>query len=167
MTVKIIIDGADGSGKTTQVELLKKDLEKAGYTCEAKKLPNVKGKIGSMIYSMLKTGTAVTRPNLFHFLHIVEKVLFQRENFVHKPGIDFMILDRWKTSGLIYAKCGKVHPLILKLADLLIKPGDIEIILHSDKSLREESRDFFEKEEFQNKIRKEYVSLKYRAKTHT
>ncbi len=111
---------------------------------------------------MLKTGSAVTHPNFFHFLHIIEKVIFQRENFIHKPGIDFLILDRWKTSGLIYAKCGKVHPFILKLADMLIQPGDIEIILHSEKSLRDESRDFFEKEEFQNKIRKEYVSLKHK-----
>ncbi len=98
----IVIEGADGAGKTTQVRLLERELAALGYPVERTRQPS-DGAVGREIRRMLTSGQKpwfwTTLPLLFAAdrMHHQEAVIL--------PMLDrgkVVVCDRYDLSNLIY-----------------------------------------------------------------
>ncbi|CAH0447904.1 Thymidylate kinase [Vibrio phage vB_VpaM_sm033] len=99
----ISFDGLGGSGKSTQIELLKKALEEKGYNVVVQKFPNYDSPTGKIIKEYLdgKFGENIP-PDFVQSLYALDRVAMKDTiaTFLNR-GV-WVILDRSAYSGLAY-----------------------------------------------------------------
>lgn len=104
----ITMEGPDGSGKTTQIELLKKYLEEKGYDIIITREPG-----GTAISEAIRT--IILNPEFKEMSHMTELLLYasaraQLVNQVIKPALDAgkaVICDRFVESSAVYQGIGR------------------------------------------------------------
>lgn len=103
----IVIDGLDGSGKATQTEILRKNLEKMGNTVTKLTFPDYDSP-GSSLVKMYLGGEFGDKPDdvnayaasAFYSVDRVASYLkSRRQSF---ENADFILADRYATSNIIY-----------------------------------------------------------------
>ncbi len=168
----IVFEGIDGSGKTTQAELLKKSLEKQGFSVILTKEPTKFSSVSQKIRKILNKEIIVTPKEL------QELFIEDRREHLEKlviPSLKegkIVISDRYYLSTIAYGKPEKISItwLIEKNRDFLepdiifIFDIDPEISLKRIQNTRNTSN-LFEKIEKLRLVREEYKKLsKYSAK---
>ncbi len=97
----IAFEGIDASGKTTQVKLLKKALEKKGKKVFLTKNPTRKGPIGKLIHQVLRGKIKVPLVS-FQYLYSADRQVQQIEIIKHLKKGDIVITDRYFWSSIAY-----------------------------------------------------------------
>ena len=129
MPIIIAFEGPDSSGKTTQKELLTQRLIDSGYHVESYKCPNASKLFGKKIYKMLSDGSALKFPTFFQILHFFDKLDLNRklqERSIESHA-DFIIIDRWILSSLVYGRSTGVSKILLKLMSMYMQAPHITI----------------------------------------
>lgn len=99
----IVMEGPDGSGKTTQINLLKTYLEEAGYECLITREPG-----GTVIGEQVRQ--LILNPEYKEMSHVTEMLLYaaSRAQLVHEvigPALEdgkIVISDRFVDSSIVY-----------------------------------------------------------------
>ncbi|MCK4550795.1 MAG: dTMP kinase, partial [Candidatus Aenigmarchaeota archaeon] len=157
----IVLEGMDGSGKTTQAEILVKFLKENGFKVLLVTEPS-KNPIGKLISEKLLKGG---------FSSEVISLAFAADRMLHfeetiKPALreyDFIISDRNFYSSLVYQPLyGSRYDWIKELNRYAVKPDlafiiDVPIDVFMER--RGETEVIFEKEDFQKKVRQGYLDL--------
>ena len=99
----IVMEGPDGSGKTTQINLLKEYLEEAGYECLITREPG-----GTVIGEEIRQ--LILNPEHIEMSPVTEMLLYaaSRAQLVHEvigPALEegkIVISDRFVDSSIVY-----------------------------------------------------------------
>lgn len=156
----ITIDGIDGAGSSTQVQLLVERLKEMGYAAVKTKEPNPEGRIESIIRVFLKESCLM--PELDALLFAADR-LHHVANFI-KPWLQagkVVVSDRYLESSIAYQTSqGLEEDWVITVNRGIIRP-DVTIILDIDPvtSLKRkgELHDRFENIEFLNKVRSKFL----------
>lgn len=165
----ITFEGIDGCGKTTQIELLKENLEEKGYTVLLTREPGAKG-LGEKLREILLNYDGEVSSNCESFLFLADRA--QHIDTIIKPAIDkgvIVLCDRHKDSTVAYQGYGRQLDLeqiyqLNKIATNGITP-DITFILDIDidTSLQRigKGRDRMENSgrEFFERVREGYIEI--------
>lgn len=140
MSKLIAIEGIDGTGKTTQVELTVNELRKQGFKVASHSFPTRDHEIGQLIYDYFH-GKVDMSPMALEYLHTADKVNQQDKIRELLKENDIVILDRYVTSQKVYSYCSK-HPskgiqsLNIAQDGLMLKSFDILLVLHPNEAKR-------------------------------
>lgn len=165
----ITFEGIDGCGKTTQIELLKEELEKRGYTVLLTREPGAKG-LGEKFREILLNYDGEVSSNCESFLFLADRA--QHIDTIIKPAINngtIVLCDRHTDSTVAYQGYGRELDLeqiyqLNKIATNGIVP-DITFILDIDieTSLQRigKGRDRMENagREFFERVRNGYIEI--------
>ena len=165
----ITFEGIDGCGKTTQIELLKEELEKKGYTVLLTREPGAKG-LGEKFREILLNYDGEVSSNCESFLFLADRA--QHIDTIIKPAINngtIVLCDRHTDSTVAYQGYGRELNLeqiyqLNKIATNGIVP-DITFILDIDieTSLQRigKGRDRMENagREFFERVRNGYIKI--------
>ena len=165
----ITFEGIDGCGKTTQIELLKENLEEKGYTVLLTREPGAKG-LGEKLREILLNYDGEVSSNCESFLFLADRA--QHIDTIIKPAIDkgvIVLCDRHTDSTVAYQGYGRQLDLeqiyqLNKIATNGITP-DITFILDIDidTSLQRigKGRDRMENSgrEFFERVREGYIEI--------
>lgn len=113
----IVLDGIDGSGTTTQAQLLAESLRSKGYDVFLTKEPST-GPVGTMIRQQLSAdpGVDFTTLALLFAADRIDHV--QREIFPHLRKDTIVICDRYVLSSLAYQTLNHSLDWVLKINGL-------------------------------------------------
>ena len=103
----ITFEGIDGCGKTTQIELLKEELEKKGYTVLLTREPGAKG-LGEKFREILLNYDGEVSSNCESFLFLADRA--QHVDTIIKPAINngtIVLCDRHTDSTVAYQGYGR------------------------------------------------------------
>lgn len=152
----ICVEGPDKSGKQTQTNMLYDTLAE-NHSVTLVEVP-VKGLTHKAIYWMLRNGTAKKLPNFFQFVQFLNKLAFQLTVLpTLKAMSDYVILDRWSLSAIVYGDATGVNARFNRfLYDLLMKP-DVVLVMHGASYKRSGESDSYEKDsDLQMAVKKGY-----------
>lgn len=154
----ICFEGPDGLGKTTQTRELILSLRNKGYSVRYFKLPTTDTFVGKLISKMLKSGFAKRNPNLFQLINSLDKLLFQFKRLTFNKKVDFIILDRWHLSSVVYGISGGANQTIVNSFWKVLKEPDITFVFEGENFLnKRENLDSYEKDNlFQKEVLKNY-----------
>ena len=153
----ICFEGPDGLGKTTQANELINSLNDKGYKVKYFKLPTTNTFIGNLISKMLKNGFAKRNPNVFQLINSLDKFLFQIK-YLNNNNIDYIILDRWHLSSVVYGISGGANKNIVNKFWKVLKEPDLTFIFKGENFLnKRENLDSYESDNnFQLEVLKNY-----------
>lgn len=139
----IAIEGIDGCGKSTQIELLAKKLNAVTFH-----FPDYTTPIGQLILSHLKEewkadSDALVRPSLApqhrEDLKYVDSLVFQALQFANRLEksedvsdalrAGHVIADRYIASGIVYGSADGLEQTYLEKTQRLLKQPDVNILL--------------------------------------
>jgi dTMP kinase len=174
----ITFEGVEGSGKTTQIQRLKKYLSQKGIPCKITREPGG-CPIGEKVRKIL------LNPNHCEMVPISELLLYEAaraqhvkeiiEPFLKKGGI--VLCDRFRDATLAYQGYGRKIDLkwierLNRLSSQGIKPDvtflldcpsdlGLKRALHRNRTLKQEKEERFEKEkiQFHREVRKGYLTI--------
>ncbi len=154
----IVVEGPDKVGKQTQSRFLDHALRRYGDSSRLVEVPFNDGITYRLIYRMLKNGKAKRYPNLFQFVQFLNKFIFQWTVLLWlRLTCDFVVLDRWKLSAIVYGDATGVNPTFNRFLYSLLKNADKTVILHGSSFKRREADDVYEKDNaLQLAVRKGY-----------
>lgn len=154
----IAICGNDGLGKSTQANLIVQKLQKLNKRVTIVKLPRYDYFTGKIILKMLKSGSALTWPNVFQVIQWLDKIIFQlfflpkllKEN-------DYIIFDRWHVSMWAYGLAGGASEKLTNIfVNSLIKPD--QTFIFCGKSKRDIKQDSYESNvKYQKRVGMHYI----------
>ena len=104
----IVVEGTDGSGKQTQAERLKQNLEKAGYEVFSASFPNYSSDSSAAVKMYLngeikEKPTDVSAKAASIFYAVDRYITYKKEiEEVHKEGKKVIVFDRWVASNIIH-----------------------------------------------------------------
>lgn len=163
--VFIVLEGIDGSGKTTLAKSLKDRLEAKGYKTQLTAEPT-SGTIGSLLRS-----EKINDPKAETLLFIADRSCHTSEIIdLLDKGIS-VISDRYYASTLAYQSAALEgpsfeYPLLEEMNKAVIREPDITILLDLDPevsvgrvSSRGEQISKFERLEFQRRVRDNYLKI--------
>jgi len=164
----IVLEGIDGSGKSLIAQLLKEELEKRGYKIWLTKEPT-NGPIGKLIRELLIKGHELNE-NWGRIMAL----LFAADRYYHQEEIKekikqgyIVISDRYYHSTFAYQPNypGISIEWVKELHKYLEKPDyvfilDIPIELAIERMTDRKKRHMYEKREFLEKVRHNYMKLK-------
>ncbi|HIP90004.1 MAG TPA: dTMP kinase [Candidatus Nanopusillus sp.] len=164
----IVLEGIDGSGKSSIAQLLKEELEKRKYKIWLTKEPT-KGPIGRLIREFLAKGHKLNEN-----WGRVMALLFAADRYYHQEEIKekirqgyIIISDRYYHSTFAYQPNypGTTIEWIRELHRYLEKPDyvfilDIPVELAIERMSDRKKRHMYEKKEFLEKVRYNYLRLK-------
>lgn len=164
--ILVVIDGIDGVGKTTQVDLLLKSLMGANIDAVHSKEPTA-GKWGKLIRDSAINGRLPLEQEMEYFIKDRQEHI---KEFI-KPSLEagkVVILDRYYYSTISYqgARGADVPAVRNKIEGLAIKP-DIAFILNCDVSIaldrikhsRGDIPNEFEKADYLKDVQNVFLSL--------
>ena len=136
MSLFITFEGADGCGKTTQIELLNKYLQEKGFKTLVTREPGAKG-LGEKLREILLNYDGEVSPNCESFLFLADRA--QHVDCVIKPALKdgvIVLCDRHTDSTVAYQGYGRQLDIeqIKKLNEIAVnglKP-DLTIIFDID-----------------------------------
>ena len=136
MSLFITFEGADGCGKTTQIELLNKYLQENGFKTLVTREPGAKG-LGEKLREILLNYNGEVSPNCESFLFLADRA--QHVDCVIKPAINdgvIVLCDRHTDSTVAYQGYGRQLDIeqIKKLNEIAVnglKP-DLTIVFDID-----------------------------------
>lgn len=161
----IVIEGLDGSGKSTQAKLIKEYLEKLGRQCHVTKEPTDWSEPGKRARAIIQKEIKAPPEDLQGFMAQDRKEHLQKEITPNlQKGID-VISDRYFFSTIAYGSLD-CSPKWLKSLNSGFPIPDITLFIDTNTKTcikRMESRgkklDLFETEEKLKKIRRAYLEL--------
>lgn len=107
----IVIEGLDGSGKATQTELLRKDLEKSGISVKKVSFPNYESDSSALVKMYLagQFGTKPSDVNAFAAtaFYAVDRYASYKKDWKKDYEEGIVIADRYTTSNAIH-QCSKL-----------------------------------------------------------
>ncbi len=141
----VALEGPDRVGKKTQSLLLRDALQAMEHSATVVESPINDNMTHDLIRWMLKNGTAKRYSNIFQLAQFVNKLVFQFTGMLWlRATNDFIVLDRWSTSGVVYGKAtGANTALCSLLSKLLVKP-DITLVLLNSSHHRDDVMDVYE-----------------------
>jgi dTMP kinase len=158
----ITFEGIDGSGKTIQIKLLKKWLEKQGHNVLVTSEPT-KNKVGKVLRRMMQLRTH----------NWVEAILFAADRALHCeeviiPNLDkIVICDRYTHSTLAYQTAMGLDKKWIKCLNQNAPRPDLTIYLDikpstSIKRIKKRAKRTikYEKKRLLSKVREEYLKMK-------
>jgi len=162
----IVFEGGDGSGTTTQLNLLSERLKTIENFKFFSTFEPTDGQIGKIIRSALKKETPL-KPNTLALLFGADR----NEHLNGKNGIiervkrgEFVISDRFTLSSLVYQgiECGDELPFFIN--SLFPAPEvtfffDIDPEIALERMKNRQTHEIYEYREFQEKVRLKYKSL--------
>lgn len=165
--VLVQIEGTDGVGKTTVVNLLCEELDKEKVKVKVLVFPSRETIIGSIINEMLKRRKFEwNEAVIFQLLQTANRLEFYKEIKEWREKKDsVLILDRYVLSGLVYGKLDGVPYNSLMTLQLLLPPPQLNIVLTADREslerrLKEKTQlEIYERIEKTLKIQKEYIEV--------
>lgn len=136
MSLFITFEGADGCGKTTQIELLNKYLQEKGFNTLVTREPGAKG-LGERLREILLNYDGEVSPNCESFLFLADRA--QHVDCVIKPALKngvIVLCDRHTDSTVAYQGYGRQLDIeqIKKLNEIAVnglKP-DLTIVFDID-----------------------------------
>lgn len=115
------------SGKSTQVTLLKEYFENNGKTVWVFHFPT-KNEYGRKIYDYYE-GKFYREPEELELLHTLDKLTWKKDIETNLELYDYVILDRYRLSQIVYATASDLDEEWLKsLTSLLLEP-DVGFLL--------------------------------------
>ncbi|MHA1834325.1 MAG: dTMP kinase [Candidatus Baldrarchaeia archaeon] len=165
--VLVQVEGTDGVGKTTVVNLLREELDKENVKVKVLVFPSRETKIGSIIDEMLKKRKFEwNEAVIFQLLQTANRLEFYKEIERWREKKDsVLILDRYVLSGLVYGKLDGVPYNSLMTLQLLLPPPQLNIVLTANREslerrLKEKTQlEIYERIEKILKIQKEYMEV--------
>ena len=169
----IVIEGPDRFGKETQTKLLEAAL--GSYAVHGSvfvkhiEVP-VKGSMTyTLIYWMLNNGLAKRFPNVFQVVQFMNKFMFQ--TFVlpkYTEFYDYVILDRWSLSGLVYGEATNVNNVLNRLLHRSLVKPDITLVMTGKPFPRTGEKDTYETDDqLQSRVSRLYVDYSRTLHGHT
>ncbi len=157
----VCIEGLDGRGKTTQIELLASKLRNDGYKVATVKFPQYDRWTGKLIRSMLKSQFSIDYPNIFQAIHWIDKILHQ---LLYLPKLlrenDYILFDRWYVSTWAYGLAGGSNKTFTEFMIRMLKVPDL-VFIFEGKSKRLEKQDKYESNDtFQKSVELHYTLWK-------
>lgn len=161
----IALEGVDGSGKSTQLDLVGKKLKDRGYNVYITQQPS-RGRIGKLLRVYLKDKNSTPQ---------IDGLLFAADRVEHyfleveprlKEGV-IVLTDRYKASSIAYQGAHGADVNWLKQINSSVPEPDLSIYLELDlkeslariNQLPETDIEKFENLEFLNKVEKIYKSM--------
>jgi dTMP kinase len=163
--VFIVIEGADGVGKATQVKLLAERLAKCGYESEVFSFPRYGTPLGQIIGEHLRRATGGRSDAITLQCMMTADKYDAAMRILERIGSGaFVVCDRWWPSAFAYGVADGLPPeWLVNIHDRLPVPDlNILIELPADESLqrRPELRDRYEKDRvLQDRVRENYRTL--------
>ena len=149
--MKIVIEGCDKIGKTTQVDLLITKIDAVKL-----KLPNEDSYSGRILRQILNKELPY-EANSFQALMVLDKMLandrikkLSREN-------EYVIFDRWCQSGDVYGCIEGVDETFMRNMNELLEPNTLVIVLHGKPYGQD--KDLYGDKDFQTKVNERYIEL--------
>ena len=169
MSLFITFEGADGCGKTTQIELINKYLQEKGYKTLVTREPGAKG-LGEKLREILLNYEGEVSPNCESFLFLADRA--QHVDCIIKPALKnntIVLCDRHTDSTIAYQGYGRQLDIqeIKKLNDIAVnglKP-DLTIVfdINVETSMQRvgKTKDRMESAgmEFFNRVRNGYLAI--------
>ena len=169
MSLFITFEGADGCGKTTQIELINKYLQEKGYKTLVTREPGAKG-LGEKLREILLNYEGEVSPNCESFLFLADRA--QHVDCIIKPALKnntIVLCDRHTDSTIAYQGYGRQLNIqeIKKLNDIAVnglKP-DLTIVFDIDVETSMQrvgkTKDRMESAgmEFFNRVRNGYLAI--------
>lgn len=166
----IVLEGIDGSGKTTHVEALQKELEKEGHKVFTTKNPTDHA-VGKFIRTVL-SGKEKIPPQAIQYLFNADRAVQQEEIIEHLKNGEIVISDRYFWSSVAYGMADMaVHDerlitaySILSFYHQFLLP-DITFFLDTKTSVaierieKKNEHEIYENKEFLEKVQKTYRIL--------
>ena len=159
MFAKVIcIEGHDRSGKATQSKAVADSLTSKGYKVSKFEIPFNDGLTYWVIYKMLSSNKIKKSPNLFQFFQFLNKLFFQYTALLWaKLTSDYVILDRWKLSAIIYGNASGSNKIFNQILYLLLTSVDYTIVMSGETFKRDEALDAYESDnDFQIQVKNGY-----------
>ena len=169
MSLFITFEGADGCGKTTQIELLNKYLQAKGFKTLVTREPGAKG-LGEKLREILLNYDGEVSPNCESFLFLADRA--QHIDMLIKPAIErgeVVLCDRHTDSTVAYQGYGRGLDLnqIKMLNDIAtngVKPDmtfvfDIDIETAQERVGKTKDRMESAGIEFFNRVRQGYLEI--------
>ena len=158
----IVIEGMDGSGKTTQSGLLIEFLKKNGFKVYHNIEPS-SSVVGKLIQKMITSKSY--RPETISLAFALDRMVAYDENLKFaKEKYDYIISDRSYLSSLAYQSLqGCSYDWVKDLNRYIEKPDIVfllDIPVEEFARRRGTTKVIFENEEFQRKLRRSYLGLK-------
>ena len=100
----ISFEGADCSGKTTQIDLVAKQLEDKGYSCYVLKTPSLEKSIDSFKNIDILKILDIYRDDVKFFLYLARETTIEEKIQDFLQIYDFVLTDRSIDSTLVYNK---------------------------------------------------------------
>jgi thymidylate kinase len=139
----IAVEGGDAQGKFTQSTLLVQRLNELGYTAVRVEVPLKTGLFYDKIYAYLHDGRALTQPNRFQLMQICNRLSFQFGELRRlRKQYDYVVLDRWDLSSLVYGLATGVNPLVLLLNALMTEASLYVVMV--DRECSKSNKDSYE-----------------------
>lgn len=154
----IAIEGADRTGKATQSKQLAHALRMYGDRAVRVEVPFNDKVTHGLIYWMLHNGLAKRWPNLFQFVQFMNKFVLQVTYLLFlRMTCDFVVLDRWSLSAIVYGDATGVNRTFNRLLyHLLVRPH-VTVVLHGPSFKRNTVADVYEKDsDLQKNVRRGY-----------
>lgn len=162
----IVLEGIDGSGKSTQIQLLKENLENKGYNVTVVEEPT-NSDIGQIIRERLKDPEAVEKVH-----QKINALLFAADRLTHAKLIDnakhdsenIIISDRSYLSSIAYQNDDTITPQWIEIINKYMPKPDLTILLDINekealKRCADDDLEAFEYEEFLKITREKYLKL--------
>ena len=169
MSLFITFEGADGCGKTTQIELINKYLQEKGYKTLVTREPGAKG-LGEKLREILLNYEGEVSPNCESFLFLADRA--QHVDCIIKPALKnntIVLCDRHTDSTIAYQGYGRQLDIqeIKKLNDIAVnglKPDltivfDIDIETSMQRVGKTKDRMESAGMEFFNRVRNGYLEI--------
>lgn len=125
----IAIEGLDKSGKKSQSDLLLKYLDDLGCKVMKSEFHRYDTPTGELVMKWLRNEWDVSQETI-ELIMTADKQA-QQEWFLEleKDGYDYLILDRYTTSQLVYSYCNGVNPMWSASLQANMRQPDIEILI--------------------------------------
>lgn len=161
----VVLEGIDGSGKTTLSNLLKNDLESNGYTVYSTAEPT-NGPIGALLRK-----EKIDSPRAEALLFVADRAYHTEEMLKRVENGEIVICDRYYASTLAYQSTSFSSSafdmaFLTDLNEAVVSEPDITFLLDLDPEVsagridtRGEQKSKFERLEFQKQVRDNYLRI--------